>query len=337
MKLEDIGFYTLSDERAKNASESSPLHRCEILITDKCNFKCPYCRGMREDLRGTMSCVLEVLGELIYDGLRNVRFSGGEPTIHPGILMFGKTCKDNGVERIAVSTNGSAGMRLYEDMVKFGFNDFSVSLDSCCASEGDKMAGNIAGSWNKVVETIKFLAQQAKVYTTVGMVFTDDNWHRAAESVMFADSLGVSDIRVVPSAQFNKALVQLRELPASILDKYPILRYRINNVRAGRNVREMCESDCGKCRLALDDMAVAGGKHFPCIIYLREGGNPIGNVGPNMRRERAEWVANHDSRKDPICKKMCLDVCIDYNNRADELRKECEKEKGMQLGAIRAS
>lgn len=61
MKLEDIGFYTLSDERAKNASESSPLHRCEILITDKCNFKCPYCRGMREDLRGTMSCVLEVL------------------------------------------------------------------------------------------------------------------------------------------------------------------------------------------------------------------------------------------------------------------------------------
>jgi len=45
MKLEDIGFYTLSDERAKNTSINTSLKRCEILITDKCNLKCPYCRG----------------------------------------------------------------------------------------------------------------------------------------------------------------------------------------------------------------------------------------------------------------------------------------------------
>jgi hypothetical protein len=65
-------------------------------------------------------------------------------------------------------------------------------------------------------------------------------------------------------------------------------------------------------------MAVANGYHFPCIIYMREQGDPIGQVGPNMRKERYEWMVNHDAHKDPICSKNCLDVCIDYNNKCKE-------------------
>lgn len=46
MKLEDIGFYTLSDARALSASEYSPLMRCELIVTSRCNFrkKCRYSR-----------------------------------------------------------------------------------------------------------------------------------------------------------------------------------------------------------------------------------------------------------------------------------------------------
>lgn len=50
MKLEDIGFYTLFDERAKNVSWNSDLQRCELILTDKCNFKCVYCRGIKKEL-----------------------------------------------------------------------------------------------------------------------------------------------------------------------------------------------------------------------------------------------------------------------------------------------
>jgi sulfatase maturation enzyme AslB (radical SAM superfamily) len=53
--LENIGFYTLSDDRCKNASSTSPLMRCELVLTDACNFKCPYCRGQRKELRKHMS------------------------------------------------------------------------------------------------------------------------------------------------------------------------------------------------------------------------------------------------------------------------------------------
>jgi hypothetical protein len=73
-----------------------------------------------------------------------------------------------------------------------------------------------------------------------------------------------------------------------------------------------------KCGLVLDDMAVMGDKHYPCIIYLREDGEPIGTVGENMRQERLEWFRNHDSFKDQICSKNCLDVCCDYNRKHAE-------------------
>jgi len=66
-------------------------------------------------------------------------------------------------------------------------------------------------------------------------------------------------------------------------------------------------------------MAVAGNYHFPCIIYMREGGDPVGLVPETpeeLREQRLRWVLGHDPRSDPICRQNCLDVCTDYNNTA---------------------
>jgi hypothetical protein len=175
------------------------------------------------------------------------------------------------------------------------------------------MAG-IKGAWKKVTRNIEELSRLTSV--TVGMVFTEDNIDQCVENVMFADSLGVSDSRVIPSAQYNQALTKLSELPTSVLDKYPILKYRINNVGHDRHVRGITEEDSNRCPLVLDDMAVVANKHFPCIIYMREQGDPIGDVGPNMREQRLEWFKEHDTKKDVICSKNCLDVCVQYNNTA---------------------
>ena len=317
MKLEEIGFYTLSDERALNASEKSPLSRCEIILTDKCNFKCTYCRGLREDLSGDLSFedAKRTVKYWISENLKNIRFSGGEPTLYKGLVELVELAKEGGVERIALSTNGSADKALYDKLIEAGVNDFSISLDGGCCSVGDKMAGK-EGSWSVVVENIKYIS--SKTYVTVGMVFTEENVKDCVEAVAFADSLGVSDIRVIPSAQYNKALGRLSELSDDILSKYPILNFRIKNVQEEKHVRGIGKNDCNKCWLGLDDMAVAGGKHFPCIIYLREGGDPVGKVGENTREDRLNWILNHDTKKDPICAKNCLDVCVAYNNKVNK-------------------
>ena len=120
MKLEQIGFYTLTDERAKSVSETSRMQRCEIIITEKCNFKCPYCRGLRSDCSGvkTLEEVKEVIDYWADDNLKNIRFSGGEPTTHKNLLEMVEHAKARGVERIAISTNGSSSEAYYRKLVQ---------------------------------------------------------------------------------------------------------------------------------------------------------------------------------------------------------------------------
>ena len=317
MSLEKIGFYTLSDERARESSPASNMKRCEMILTDNCNFKCPYCRGIREDFNGTMSLedAKKVVKYWADDGLENIRFTGGEPTVYPQLLELIKYTKEQGVKRIAISTNGSAPMNYYYKLIDAGVNDMSISLDACCSADGEIMAGGIPGVWERVVDNIKKISKVC--YVTLGMVFVEETMGTVNDVVRFGSELGVADIRVITAAQYNQTMTHLINIDQDLLNKHPILAYRVKNFKANRNVRGLQEGDSHRCGIMMDDSAVVGDSHFPCIIYLREGGDPVGKVGPNMRQERIDWINSHDTHEDPICKNNCLDVCIDYNNKWD--------------------
>ena len=328
--LEDIGFYTLSDERARTASATSPLQRCELILTSACNFKCPYCRHAKEGYERTLPLdeAKKVIDLWSDHELKNVRLSGGEPTLWPWLPQLVEYCYNSWIERIAISTNGSANFGLYEYLVEKGANDFSISFDACYSSTASKMAGT-EGIYEKIVENIRALSRLT--YVTVGVVLTDTNLPELSDIITMASELGVADIRIISAAQDNKALGKL-ELPEELLAKHPILRYRSERLF---DVRGIKEEDSHRCHLALDDMAVAAGYHFPCIIYMREHGEPIDRLESegftmksctsdgkflDIREHRAQWVEKHDTHKDPICRNNCLDVCVEYNNRCRKLQ-----------------
>jgi molybdenum cofactor biosynthesis enzyme MoaA len=325
MKLEDIGFYTLTDERAKYASMYSPLQRCEMVLTPTCNFDCPYCWPIREDCQKTIHVIdaHKILRGWIDEGLRNVRFSGGEPTLYRKLPELIQYCADGGVKGIAISTNGSADWDVYEELIHAGANDFSVSLDACCSSTAKTMSGK-AAEFDKIVSNIMWLARMA--YTSVGVVLTNDNVAEIADIVKLADDLGVADVRVIPVAEFGKAAAtkfpELNEVDTTLLERFPILKYRLENAFAGNRIRGIQPEDTNRCPLVLDDIAVAGDFHFPCIIYFRQMGDPIGSTNQSIKRireERFEWFRKHDTQKDRICSGTCLDVCVAYNNRWQDL------------------
>lgn len=311
MRLEDIGFYTLSDKRAQTSTSYTPLWRCELLLGDRCNFNCPYCRR-----RGGPDLTWEQATRTVdlwaAEGLRNVRYSGGEPTLWPNLrLLVRYTRKQPSVRHIAISTNGSADWDLYADLIRDGVTDFSVSLDACCASTADTMSGGRA-MLDHICRNIRRMS--TRVYTTVGVVVTAENRPELPSIVALAAELGVNDIRLISAAQWNRPVVI--PIAPDHLDRFPILRYRHGNIARGRHVRGLRKHDAGVCRLVLDDMAVQGDYHYPCIIHLREGGDPIGKVGADMRAERYQWMLKHNSHEHPICQANCLDVCVDYNNKA---------------------
>jgi molybdenum cofactor biosynthesis enzyme MoaA len=315
MKLEDIGFYTLSDERASKVSFSSQMKRGEIIITDKCNFKCPYCRGIKEELKGDMSfeSIKKIIDIWSLDQLENIRFSGGEPTLHKDIYSIIEYAKNKNIKRIALSTNGSNFLENYKKMISCGVNDFSISLDACCSSTGSLMCGGLKNVWERVCNNIRELSKLT--YVTVGIVVTDQNVDEVINTIKLAHNLGVADIRVISSAQSNLALDSLKNIAEHIRESHPILNYRLKNIEANRNIRGINQNDSSTCSLVLDDSAILNDYHFPCIIYLREQGKPIGKVNSNMRSERIEWFKTHNTHTDIICRKNCLDVCVDHNNK----------------------
>lgn len=324
--LKQIGFYTLSDDRVSKTSEFSQMKRCEMIITEYCNFKCPYCRGLKSEIYGERKVKELSLEEIKRNidlwckdvPLENIRFSGGEPTLHKNIVEIVTYAKNKGITRIAISTNGYSDIDLYQRLIDAGCNDFSISLDACCADDGDKMSGGVVGSWTKVVENIETISKLT--YVTVGVVLTPDNIDKILDTIRFAHTLGVADIRIISAAQWNEPIHRLDELESEIKDSHPILKYRIKHFSEGRNVRGISEVDSNKCALVLDDSVIAGDYHFPCVIYMREKGNPIGKISNDMRKDRKMWFESHDCYKDDICRKNCLDVCVDYNNKFRSLR-----------------
>jgi len=310
--LENIGFYTLSDERARTASPWSRLQRCELLLGSRCNFCCPYCRTVGgRDI--SFEQAQTVLQGWIDDGLVNVRFSGGEPTLYNNLLNLVKMAKDGNVKRIAVSTNGSASLRTYEQLIEYGVNDFSISLDACCACDGVKMGATTTRTWNLIPKKIAALSKAT--YVTVGVVITKRNVEQLDNIIQFAHKLGVSDIRVISAAQSNMPLAKM--ISPGTEDQYPILKYRIQNANDGKPMRGLTRDDPQHCPLVIDDIAATGDYHYPCIIHLREAPDkPIGrNDSGKVRQERYEWFLRHNTYEDSICRTNCLDVCVEYNRK----------------------
>jgi len=311
INLEEIGFYTLNNKRAMSSSVSSLLYRCELLLTDRCNFKCHYCRGLKSKGDLKLDDAERIMRYWISEGLKNVRFSGGEPTLYPHLGRLVKMAADNNVEHIAISTNGSAELNSYKELIDCGVNDFSISLDACCSSSANVMSG-VYCSYETILYNIEELSKLT--YVTVGIVVNDKNINECEDTIKLAYELGVGDIRVIPSAQYDLKL--FLNLSDEIISSNSILRYRINNWKAGKHVRGISRQDHNRCKIVVDDMAVLNGEHYPCIIYLREQGEAIGQLNDNTRQQRWDWYKTHDTHKDQICKQNCLDVCVDFNNRS---------------------
>lgn len=108
-----------------------------ISVTDRCNLRCVYCMPAEGIAHKPHSDILSF--EDIYRivkvaaglGIRKIRITGGEPLVRKEIAsLISKLRSINGVDEIALTTNG---VRLYEyarELKNAGLDRVNVSLDS---------------------------------------------------------------------------------------------------------------------------------------------------------------------------------------------------------------
>jgi cyclic pyranopterin phosphate synthase len=118
-----------------------PLRDLRISVTDRCNFRCPYC--MPAELYGEeykflpRSAILsfeeiERLARIFVDlGVAKIRLTGGEPLVraHLPELVERIAAIDPGLD-LTLTTNGALLAPVAEDLKKAGLRRITVSLDS---------------------------------------------------------------------------------------------------------------------------------------------------------------------------------------------------------------
>jgi GTP 3',8-cyclase len=107
-----------------------------ISVTDRCNFRCVYCRSADpENYRDHDEILswpeLQRLARIFKDlGIRKMRVTGGEPLVRPGVQEFISHLHSLGVEDISMTTNGHQLADRFQALVSAGLQRINISLDS---------------------------------------------------------------------------------------------------------------------------------------------------------------------------------------------------------------
>lgn len=118
-----------------------PLRDLRVSVTDRCNFRCPYC--MPRELFGPDHAFLprsellsyEEIGRLVRTfaalGVTKVRLTGGEPLLRRDLEVLVKQVAGTpGIEDVAMTTNGSLLTTRAAALAAAGLRRVTVSLDS---------------------------------------------------------------------------------------------------------------------------------------------------------------------------------------------------------------
>ena len=261
-----------------------------VSVTDRCNFRCIYCRSAEPENYQppehllTWPELLRLCGILGHLGLRKIRVTGGEPLVRPGVEEFVARVSALGLyEDIAMTTNGYTLAERAATLHAAGLHRVNVSLDSLRPERFDAIT-RTHGALRRVLAGID--AAQAsplapvKVNVVVVRGFNDDEivdfarlarqkgWILRFIEFMPLDADHIWDrTRVVPAAEIRRTLegagLPLVPLPRNYSSE-TALRYGFADGTGEVGlVAPVSEPFCGKCsRIRL----TADGKIRTCLF-----------------------------------------------------------------------
>ncbi len=160
-----------------------------ISVTDKCNFRCVYCRSAdpenhKPDHELLSWPELERIGRILIGlGIQKVRVTGGEPLVRPGVEDFMARLKSLGVRDLSMTTNGHLLADRCDRLVAAGMNRINISLDSLDPAKFEKITRT--QSFSKVMAGIdraqNSLLRPVKINAVLVRGLNDDEVEAFAE------------------------------------------------------------------------------------------------------------------------------------------------------------
>ncbi len=348
-RLRDIEPYLEAPEAVQG---DTPLHRVTVFLTYHCNLDCPYCKTIArtdDELRlfpqKSVTFTPEMFEQLLrsLDGtpLHHLHFTGGEAALVRGFPGFVRQAKAQGVAHISLTSNGTLPWPVYAALLDSGLDELRISIDARDPQLGRELTGR-QRAWPAAVENLRRLADQRAAgrnfFLIANTVVSARNRTDLPAIVRFLMEMGVDDIKLIMVVQeretlgdFPEALMIMRELEALLAtqppEAFPLLRRKLRTVfvpeAIGLSAARAPAGKAWQCYIPLTERTVDGVYYYPCSVYLREGGAPLGNIDESPATQRAKtaaFVRHGQCLSDPICQHYCLNCTGQYNTVANAQR-----------------
>ena len=133
-----------------------------VSITDRCNYKCVYCRTGSEGAQFAelaMEDYLRMIRVFVGLGIQKVRLTGGEPLLRKGILSLLeqlaqlRTPAGDSLD-LAITTNGHLLAEMAEPLARAGLSRITVSMDAVDSATFARIT-RVPGSFEKVLAGVR--------------------------------------------------------------------------------------------------------------------------------------------------------------------------------------
>ena len=258
-----------------------------ISVTDRCNLRCRYCmpadgiENLGHDKIITFEDIERIVKAAAKLGISKYRITGGEPLVRKGIVtLIERLSKIDGVEELAMTTNGILLGKYAEELKKAGLQRVNISVDSLIYQKYEEITrgGDLDAAFEGVNAAIKVGLAPVKLNVVVMKGFNDDEILNFVQ-LTFNHPIDIRFIELMPvgcpemdekyqfmsSDEIRKKLPDLIHLPDrdGVADyyKYPGAMGKIGFISPMSH--EFCGT-CDKIRLTAD------GKIKPCLHSNRE-------------------------------------------------------------------
>jgi GTP 3',8-cyclase len=305
-----------------------PIRDLRISITDRCNFRCPYCMPKEAFgpahpflANGRLMTSLElerIVKAFVGLGVEKVRLTGGEPLLRPDLSAIIRGIKALGVADVSLTTNGWFLGKQASDIRAAGLDRLNVSVDALDESIAGRMNG-LGYKVSRVLDGIDAAAQQGlrmKINCVVQNGVNDgeiiplcEYFRSRGHPIRFIEFMDVGNTNQWSLSQ----VVPAAEVVSRIAARWPLepvgpayrgevaARYRYADGRGEigiiSSVTEPFCRDCNRARLSAD------GKLFTCL-FASEGSDLLGMLRSGSDDESLSrivagiWGARRDRYSD---------------------------------------
>lgn len=322
----------------------TPLHRLTVFLTYRCNLRCSFCKTVPLPLSGgapdfTVESFERVLDAHADTPIRHVHLTGGEAPLHRDASAIVRIARAHGVTAVSTTSGGALAPAIYERLLDAGLTEIRVSISALDGRMAEEMGGN-ARAWARTMATIARLAELRRsgraFHLVLNAVVGRRNRERLPELVRHLVGLGPDDVKLIQLVQERRTLGDfpgrarviaeieddLRALPPRA---FPLLRLKLGTIFEPdaiglRRAAETENPEEWRCYVALTERTVDSDRYYPCSVYLREGGAPLGRIDDPIDVQRAKLAAFARMGRcleDPICREYCLHCTREFNVAAN--------------------